>query len=162
MGDLPWLLVIDFLSPYLLPVPSNIINRNREQPIGYKLSFVQFDGHGSPTASSDSITAATDIVFNSDLSACPDSCFRPVGLAWDAQERLFMSSDSTGEIYVVTKEDGSGVADMSEAANGGGATSPTASGSAPMPSGSMSAARSLMGRSLSYWIAGAALVGAMV
>lgn len=29
-----------------------------------------------------------------------------------------MSSDSTGEIFVVTREDGSGVADVSEAADG--------------------------------------------
>jgi hypothetical protein len=73
-----------------------------------------------------------------------------------------MSSDSTGEIHVVTKEDGSGVADVSEAANGGGAASPTASGSAPMPSWSISAAMRSMGGSWSYWVAGMALVGAMI
>jgi hypothetical protein len=162
MGHHAWLLVTSFLSTSSLLFLSNIFIRNREQPIGYKLSFVEFDGNGSPTAPANSTTGATDIVFNPDLSACPDSCFRPVGLAWDSQGRLFMSSDSTGEIYVVTKEDGSGVADVSEAANDGSTTSPTASGSAPQSSESSSSARRWRVGSGSYWVAGAALVGAMI
>lgn len=44
-------------------------------------------------------------MYNKDLSACPDQCFRPVGLAWDAQDRLFMTSDSTGEIYILRQDD---------------------------------------------------------
>lgn len=40
---------------------------------------------------------------NEDLSVCPEQCFRPVGMAFDGQGRLFMSSDATGEIYVVVK-----------------------------------------------------------
>lgn len=40
---------------------------------------------------------------NADNSKCPDSCFRPVGLALDSKGRVFMSSDSTGEIYVLAK-----------------------------------------------------------
>jgi hypothetical protein len=93
--------------------------RNRKTPIGYKLSLVEFDGQGSPRAASNSTTAATDIISNSDLSRCPKGCFRPVGLAWDAQGRLYMSSDSTGEIYIITKTDGSGVANVSRAESGG-------------------------------------------
>ncbi|RAR11318.1 soluble quino protein glucose dehydrogenase [Stemphylium lycopersici] len=109
---------------------------NREDPVGYKLSLVPFDGKGSPTTPSNSTTAITDIVSNPDLSACPDSCFRPVGLAWDSQGRLFMSSDSTGEIYVVTREDGSGVADVSQVENDGGndgESTPTDSEDGPSP-----------------------------
>jgi hypothetical protein len=58
------------------------IHRNREEPIGYKLSFVEFDGNGSPRAAANSTTAAVDVVSNPDLSTCPGNCFRPVGLAW--------------------------------------------------------------------------------
>ena len=78
---------------------------NRDDPVGYKVSVVEFAG-GEPLDASDSMTAATDIFSNADNSACPDNCFRPVGLAWDANGRLFMSSDSTGEIYVITREEG--------------------------------------------------------
>jgi hypothetical protein len=73
-----------------------------------------------------------------------------------------MSSDSTGEIYVVTKEDGSGVAGVSEVEGGGSTTGPTESGSAPIPSESTAAARRWTVVGGSYWIAGAAVVGAMV
>ena len=139
------------------------IRRNREEPIGYKLSFVQFDGNGSPTEPANSSTAAVDIVSNPDLSACPRSCFRPVGLAWDSQGRLFMSSDSTGEIYVVTKENGTGVADVREASPNGSSPSSTGSGSAPSSTGSdtnKAVRRWSAGRG-SYWVAGAAVVGAL-
>jgi hypothetical protein len=40
---------------------------------------------------------------NADNSVCPDQCFRPVGLALDSKDRIFMSSDATGEIYVLAK-----------------------------------------------------------
>ncbi len=43
---------------------------------------------------------------NPDMSKCPDKCFRPVGLAWDSAGRLWMSSDTTGEIYVLQKSSG--------------------------------------------------------
>jgi hypothetical protein len=140
--------------------------RNREEPIGYKVSLVQFDGNGSPIAPSNSTTAAVDIVANQDLSACPGSCFRPVGLAWDSQGRLFMSSDSTGEIYVITKDDGSGVADVSVAATNGTLPNPegypTGSGTSPSPSGIEGVGSRWGVGSGSYWAAGAAVVGAMM
>ncbi len=78
------------------------LSRNREQLVGYKLSMVPFS-EGSPVAASDNKTAAMDIMTNADISKCPDDCFRPVGLALDSQGRLFMSSDSTGEIYMIQK-----------------------------------------------------------
>lgn len=121
---------------------------NRESPTGYKVSFIQFDGAGSPTAEADSTSAAVDIASNEDLSQCADNCFRPAGLAWDNQGRLFFSSDSTGEIYVITREDGSGVNSVSQGGsqtnNTGGSSSGTGTGTgtsaAPSATGSGSAA----------------------
>lgn len=133
--------------------------RNREDPIGYKLSMVEFDGTGSPRAAANSTTAAVDIVSNADLSVCPRNCFRPVGLAWDAQGRLFMSSDSTGEIYVITKTDGSGINDVSQASSTTGGNG-TPSGTAPSPSASTgSAVKREVGKG-SYLVAGAVVAGA--
>lgn len=56
---------------------------------------------------------------------------------------MFFSSDATGEIYVITKEDGSGVNHVSQvggqnSTNGTGST--TGTSAAPSPSGSSSAA----------------------
>jgi hypothetical protein len=53
----------------------------------------------------DSTTSLTDIFTNADTSGCPDQCTgpRPVGLALDSQDRLFVSSDSSGEIWVLSK-----------------------------------------------------------
>jgi glucose/arabinose dehydrogenase len=73
---------------------------DRTVPVGYKLSTIAF-ANGSPVAASDSTTALTDIFSNLDNSKCPASCFRPVGLARDDQGRIFMSSDATGEIWVL-------------------------------------------------------------
>lgn len=135
--------------------------RNREDPIGYKVSFIRFDGNGSPTASSNSTIAAVDIVSNPNLSECPDNCFRPAGMAWDSQGRLFFSSDATGEIYVITREDGSGVNSISEAVsngNSGGGGSGTETSAAPSTSGSISAAVTKSWKDASIWGIGAAAV----
>ncbi|KAK1997763.1 glucose sorbosone dehydrogenase [Colletotrichum falcatum] len=77
---------------------------NRPDPVGYALAAVEFS-NGEPVARSDSTDALKSIMYNKDLSACPGQCFRPVGLAWDAQDRLFMTSDSTGEVYVLRQTD---------------------------------------------------------
>ncbi|KAL8938573.1 MAG: hypothetical protein Q9211_003140 [Gyalolechia sp. 1 TL-2023] len=79
---------------------------NRENPVGYKLSVIPF-ANGEPVAAPDNKTAAVDILTNADISKCPQNCFRPVGIAFDQQGRLFMSSDATGEIYVVMKDQSS-------------------------------------------------------
>jgi hypothetical protein len=60
--------------------------------------------NGEPVAAADNTTAAVDIFANIDNKVCPDNCFRPVGLAFDSQGRLFMSSDATGEIYVIVRD----------------------------------------------------------
>lgn len=63
--------------------------------------------NGEPTAPSTSNTGYMDIMSNADVTQCyNDDCFRPVGLAWDPQGNLFMSSDETGEIYAIMKKDG--------------------------------------------------------
>jgi glucose/arabinose dehydrogenase len=82
---------------------------NREQPTGYSLVVVEF-ANGNPVEPSTSTTAARSVLFMEDASPCnggDGTCLRPVGLAWDAQGRLFMTSDGTGELWVVTRTDGS-------------------------------------------------------
>lgn len=98
--------------------------RDRSPPVGYKISAVQFDpSTGSPLAAANSTTAAIDIVANQNITACPGACFRPVGLAWDSQGRLFFSSDATGEIYVVARTNGTvAAATPSAAASSSGAS----------------------------------------
>lgn len=78
-------------------------NRDRTQPVGYKVSLVDF-ANGEPLAPSTSTTSYTDILTNADNSKCPDACFRPVGMAFDRQGRLFVSSDASGEIYVLVAD----------------------------------------------------------
>ena len=96
-------------------------------PVGYKLSVVEFD-NGEPTAASTSKTGYTDIMANSDVTTCYNSaCFRPVGLAWDSQGRLFMSSDTTGEIYAIVRKNG----DPINSENATGTSTGTASSSTP-------------------------------
>jgi glucose/arabinose dehydrogenase len=79
---------------------------NRPDPAGYKLSVVDFDSDGQPVDDVTSTSAATDVFANQDLSACPGSCFRPVAMAIDGRGRIFLSSDSTGEIYMVSRDEG--------------------------------------------------------
>ncbi len=72
--------------------------------MGYRLTTLAFDSaSGTPVAASDSQTALSDIMTNPDETKCPGACFRPVGLAIDSTGRLFMTSDVTGEIYILQK-----------------------------------------------------------
>lgn len=57
--------------------------------------------NGQPVHDVTSKTAQVPVMENSNLGGCPFNCFRPVGLAFDDQGRLFVSSDSSGEIYVI-------------------------------------------------------------
>lgn len=81
---------------------------NREDPVGYKISSIAFGADGQPTASASSRDATTDILSTPDLGNCPDDCFRPVGLTWDSEDRLWFASDSTGEVFVMQKSRGGG------------------------------------------------------
>jgi hypothetical protein len=69
-----------------------------------------------------------------------------------------MSSDSTGEIYMVTKTDGSGINDVRQASNGSAGGSPSGSSPSPTPSGS-GGVRTWKVSQGSYWVAGVAAVG---
>jgi hypothetical protein len=56
-----------------------------------------------PTADPSSTNAEQQLMWNPDNAVCPGQCFRPVGLAFDGpSQRLFMTSDSTGELFLVT------------------------------------------------------------
>lgn len=109
---------------------------DRTDPVGYKLSVVSFGADGEPTEPSTSTTAATDIVTNADNSQCPDNCFRPAGLAIDGQGRIFMSSDASGEIYLVTRD---------AASNGTTGASGTSSSASPSGTASASSAGTTYG-----------------
>lgn len=101
--------------------------------MGYKLSVIGFNSTtGDPVARSDSNTAATDILVNADNAKCPKNCFRPVGVAFDSHGRLFMSSDASGEIYVVMKEETVNSTSTSPAGTG---SAPTATSSKPSGAG---------------------------
>ncbi|EXJ59306.1 uncharacterized protein A1O5_12187 [Cladophialophora psammophila CBS 110553] len=79
---------------------------DRDTPTGYKLSVVAFHNSGQPVDDLQSKTAARDIFANADNSECPDDCFRPVGMAIDDRGRIFVSSDASGEIYLISKVSG--------------------------------------------------------
>jgi hypothetical protein len=66
-----------------------------------------FGPDGQPTALQNSTNAVTDVITNPNLSNCPNQCFRPVGLAWDSAGRLWFSSDTTGEIFVLERTNSS-------------------------------------------------------
>ncbi|KFA66578.1 hypothetical protein S40285_07309 [Stachybotrys chlorohalonatus IBT 40285] len=81
---------------------------NRDEPVGYRVSRIEFGDDGQPSANHGSRDAAIDVLTNPDLANCPDDCFRPAGLAWDSEGRLWMTSDSTGEIFVLVREENGG------------------------------------------------------
>lgn len=73
---------------------------NRNPPTGYKVVRIPWS-NSTPSASADSREGYTTIVGAPDVSQCPNGCIRPVGLAFDRLGRLFVSSDTTGEVFVV-------------------------------------------------------------
>jgi hypothetical protein len=111
---------------------------NRDHPAGYKLSYATFEtdederGTGFPVQDADSVDPVRDILTAPDVSRCaePGACFRPVGLAFDAAaQRLFVSSDATGEIWVVVRDGEEEDEGADSDGNGGG------SGSSPSSTG---------------------------
>ena len=98
-----------YVSPH--PLRPNKISpkRDRTIPSGYKVSSIAFSPtDGQPVSPPNSTTAYTDIFYNADQSKCAANCFRPVGMAFDRQGRLFVSSDASGEIYVLVQSGGGG------------------------------------------------------
>ncbi|CAO2656883.1 Nn.00g056860.m01.CDS01 [Neocucurbitaria sp. VM-36] len=89
---------------------------NRSPVTGFKLVAVDFklgtDGQYTPVEPLTSTTAAKDIFYNPRVESCQGNgpsfssgCFRPAGLAWDSQGRLFMTSDTStnGELWILGK-----------------------------------------------------------
>jgi hypothetical protein len=73
---------------------------------GYELGSVAFDPHtGDPVEEATSSESYKTILESSEHEGCPNAhnCLRPVGLAWDKKGRLWMSSDTTGEIFVLMR-----------------------------------------------------------
>ncbi|KAK3176342.1 hypothetical protein OEA41_007665 [Lepraria neglecta] len=97
---------------------------DRTDPSGYKVSTIQF-ADGEPVAPANSNTSYTDIFANANNGVCPNNCFRPVSMAFDSQGRMFVSSDASGEIYVVVRDEASNgtVAGNSSSGSSGGKTS---------------------------------------
>ena len=73
---------------------------NRRPADGYRVMRVDFR-NGQPVAAPTSKTAAIPVMENTNVGSCPSSCFRPVGLEIDKKGRVFVSSDTTGEVYVI-------------------------------------------------------------
>jgi sugar lactone lactonase YvrE len=105
-------------------------------PDGYLLYAIDFDAStGMPTEPADSTTAVIPIMSNVDNTKCPGGCFRPVGLAFDSKGNLFMTSDSTGEVYIITSTDGKSVEVSTPTTSGApAATSSKAAASGLVPS----------------------------
>ena len=76
--------------------------RNRSPPDGYRLSKIVFDpSTGMPTELSTSNKAAINVMSNPNNANCPNRCFRPADVAFDNKGRLFMTSDTTNEVWVI-------------------------------------------------------------
>ncbi|KAF1963318.1 soluble quino protein glucose dehydrogenase [Byssothecium circinans] len=75
---------------------------NRSPPDGYRLTKVNINpATGMPTEPSTSTTAGINVMSNPSNGNCPSGCFRPVDVAFDAKGRLFMTSDSSSEVWVI-------------------------------------------------------------
>ncbi|KAI0416509.1 soluble quino protein glucose dehydrogenase [Xylaria grammica] len=81
---------------------------NRQPPTGYKVIAVPFaqgpDGSYAPTAASWSTRGSIDVFYPPDETQCSSStCIRPVGLAFDAAGRLYVTSDASGEVFFLSQ-----------------------------------------------------------
>jgi len=120
-------------------------------PVGYYVGTVAFDAEtGEPVDAATSNTSFVPVLSNVNNSRCPGNCFRPVGMAFDKQGRMFMASDASGEIYIVMQEKG--------AAGTGNATATAASSSGASTTGATPSATAKSGanRPVVAWMAVAA------
>ncbi|KAI2605629.1 hypothetical protein GGR54DRAFT_443322 [Hypoxylon sp. NC1633] len=83
---------------------------DRDPPTGYKLIAVPFTRDGgthAPVAPATSRSGYIDVFYPPDEGKCSSSsCARPVGLAFDADGRLYMTSDTSGEVFMLGGEEG--------------------------------------------------------
>ncbi|PSS29672.1 hypothetical protein PHLCEN_2v2820 [Hermanssonia centrifuga] len=70
---------------------------DRTPPTGYAVVRVPFSQSEPAATAGDTV-----LVQASDLATCPGTCIRPVGLAFSHDGRLFVSSDSSGELFVIS------------------------------------------------------------
>jgi len=92
---------------------------NKDKADGYQVFAIPFGADGQPTPPASSTNGWAPILTAQNMRVCKKKgdepapkCFRPVGLAFDTKGRLFMSSDSTGEIYVIDREGGGSVDEL--------------------------------------------------
>lgn len=87
-------------------------SHDRDPPTGYKIVEIpftrSFDGSYKPVARSDSIEGYTDVLFPPDETLCnvtltTTTCVRPVGLVFDSHGRLYMTSDTSHEVFLLQK-----------------------------------------------------------
>ncbi|KAI1206080.1 uncharacterized protein F4807DRAFT_470490 [Annulohypoxylon truncatum] len=79
---------------------------DRNPPVGYKLVAVPFtritQGGYEPVAPANSNAGYFDIFYPPDEGKCSSStCARPVGLVFDTVGRLYMTSDTSGEVFML-------------------------------------------------------------
>lgn len=84
---------------------------DRSPSTGYKLVSVPFTkgagGSYNPSAPANSGSGYTDIWSNVDVTKCSATeCFRPVGMAFDGADRMYVTSDAAmeGELWLLGKE----------------------------------------------------------
>ncbi|KAI1418775.1 soluble quino protein glucose dehydrogenase [Xylaria sp. FL1777] len=80
---------------------------DRQPPTGFKVVAVPFaqgpDGSYAPTAASWSTRGSIDVFYPPDETECSSTtCIRPVGLAFDAAGRLYVTSDASGEVFLLS------------------------------------------------------------
>lgn len=81
---------------------------NRQPPIGYELAIVEFGNDGQPRANADTKDPQKKVLWNEDLSICPKQCFRPTGAAVGPRGEVYVSGDSTGDIWIVRRSGANG------------------------------------------------------
>lgn len=65
--------------------------------------------NGNPIKRSHEGDAEEMLMWNADNTDCDNHCFRPTGLLLDKKSRLFMTSDATGEMFLVTGMEHKGI-----------------------------------------------------
>lgn len=81
---------------------------DRDPPVGYKLVAVPFhrggpNGEYMPVAPPNSTQGYVDIFYPPSEGNCSSkTCARPVGLVFDNAARLYMSSDTSGEVFMLS------------------------------------------------------------
>jgi hypothetical protein len=65
--------------------------------------MVRFGGDGQPVEAADEKDPEMRVLWNGDLMACPERCFRPAGVAVGQEGEVFVTGDSTGDLWVVKR-----------------------------------------------------------